>query len=345
LGKDASKFFGAVTPDLYTYDEVKAVTFESTIKRYTGSDGELYAIPWGSGSNAAGLLYHKDLVDEAGVDIESIKTWDDLKAAAKKLTKKDASGKIERSGVLFTYHEIAYTWLDMIAAQGAADKLLNTETGKWDFTIPEAREALELINSFVVDGIFDPQSGDPFTAFPNKIGAMMEVGPWGLGAWGEQYPDLELDYMYMPLYPGTTKNVHTVASWGSLAYSKNLKGAEKNAALLFLKEVLENPKFFNIAFEKNYWVGTPGSKAYLNDLVEKVKAGNIPSPKAAITASFAPKYVSNIDLLPTKISEPELIRATIFPEMTALFIGNKTIDEVLNYLTKTCTNLEQEKMM
>jgi len=343
LGKDASKFFGPVTPDLYTYDEIKEVTFESTIVRYTGSDGELYAIPWGTGSNAAGILYHKDIIDESGVDIESIKTWEDLKAAAKTLTKYDASGKIERSGILFTYHEIAYTWLDMIAAQGAADELFNVDTGEWNFNIPEAKESLEFINSFVEEDLFDPQSGDPFTAFPNKLGAMFEVGPWGLGAWGEQYPDLELDYMYMPLYQGTDKNVHTIASWGSMAYSKNLEGDEKNAALLFLKEVLENEEFYNIPFENDYWVGTPGSKAYLDNLVQKVEAGDVPSPKAGITARFAPKYVENINLLPTKISEPELIRATIFPEMTSVFIGSKTVDEVLDYLTQTCTNLEQDK--
>jgi ABC-type glycerol-3-phosphate transport system substrate-binding protein len=343
LGKDASKFFGPVTPDLYTYDEIKKVTFESTIDRYTGSDGELYAIPWGTGSNAAGILYHKDIIDESGVDIEGIKTWDDLKAAAEKLTKYDAGGKIERSGILFTYHEIAYTWLDMIAAQGAADELFNVDTGEWNFNIPEAKESLEFINSFVEEDLFDPQSGDPFTAFPNKLGAMFEVGPWGLGAWGEQYPDLELDYMYMPLYPGTDRNVHTIASWGSMAYSKNLEGSEKDAALIFLKEILENEEFYNIAFSNDYWVGTPGSKTYLNNLVQMVEDGNIPSPKAEITARFAPKYVENINLLPTMISEPELIRATIFPEMTSVFIGVKTVDQVLDYLTKTCTSLEQDK--
>lgn len=344
LGKDASKFFGAITPDLYSYDEVKEVTFETAISRTTGSDGELYAIPWGTGSNAAGILYHKDLVEEEGIDITSIETWDDFKDVAKKLTKYDEDGKIERSGILFTYHEIAYTFLDMIAAQGAADKLLNTETGEWNFNIPEAKKALEFINSFVEDDIFDPQSGDAFTAFPNKIGAMFLVGPWGLGAWGAQYPDLDLDYMYMPLFPGTERNVHTTVSWGSMAYSKRLEGSEKDAALIFLKEILENEEFYNLPFKNDYWVGTPGSKVYLDKLVQKVEEGNSPSEKAGITARFAPKYVANINLLQTKISEPELIRATIYPEMTGVFIGAKTVDEVLDYLTTTCTNLEQEKM-
>jgi lactose/L-arabinose transport system substrate-binding protein len=344
VDKDASKFFGAVTPDLYSYDEIKEVTFESAIARITGSDGELYAIPWGTGSNAAGILYHTDIYEEVGVDRENIETWEDLKDAAAKLAVLDDAGNIERSGILFTYHEIAYTWLDMIAAQGAAEKVLNPETGEWNFNIPEAKESLEFINSFVEDGIFDPQSGDPFTAFPNKIGASMLVGPWGLGAWGEQYPDLELDYMYMPLYPGTESNVHTIASWGSLAYSKNLEGAKRDGALIFLREVMENPEFYSIPFENDYWVGTPGSKVFLNELVEMVESGNSPSKKAEVVARFAPKYTSNLDLLPTKVSEPELIRATIFPEMTNLFIGQKTVDEVLDYLTTTCTGLEQEKL-
>ena len=343
LGKDPSKIFGAITPELYTVDELKKVVNASTLPRETGSDGQVYGIPFCTGANAAGILIHKDLFDEAGIDPKSIKDWNDVKEVAKKLTKYDSSGKIKRSGILFTYTESANLFLNMIAEQGAADKLLNPQTGEWNFNIPEAKNAIEFLKSFVDEKIFDPQSGDYNTAFPNKIGAMLVIGPWALGAWKEQYPDLKLDYINMPHYPGTNSNVQTVVSWASYAISKRLEGDKRNAALIFLKETIENPDYFNIAFSNGYWVGVPNSQNYINYISQLAKEGKAPNRAAEIAAEVASDYVPTIKLLPTKISEPELIRNIIYPEMQNVFIGTKTIDQMLDYLTKTLTQKEKEQ--
>ncbi|MBC7333525.1 MAG: extracellular solute-binding protein [Actinobacteria bacterium] len=344
LDKDPSKVFGPITPQLYTIEDISKICFASALGRVTGSDGEVYGAPICTGANAAGILIHKDLFDEAGIDPSTIKTWDDVKEAAKALTKYKADGSIERSGILFTYTETANLFLDVIAAQGAGGKLLNSETGEWNFNIPEAKNSLELLKWFVDEKLSDPASGDPFTSFPNKLGAMLLIGPWALGAWGEQYPDLKLDYIPMPKYPGTDKNVHTVVSWATLAVSKRLEGDKRNAALLYIKEVLENPEFFNIPFTKGYWVGVPGSQPYLEYVTELSKEGKAPTRQAEIAANVASSYVPSINLLPTKISEPELIRTIIYPELENVFLGRKTVDEALSYLTNTLTAKEQEKM-
>lgn len=344
LGKDPSLIFGAITPDLYTKQELAQITFEPALARVTGSDGEIYAAPLGTGANAAGILIHKDLFDEAGIDPESLKDWDDVKEAAEKLTVHNADGSIARSGILFTYTEAANLFLDMICEQGAKDKLLNPETGEWNFNIPEAKNAMETIQWFVDEKIFDPQSGDPFTSFPNKLGAMMVIGPWSLGAWGDQYPDLELDYISMPNYPGTTSNTHAVVSWFNFAVSKRLEGDKKDAALIFIKEAYENTEFFNIPISNGFWVGVPGSQTYVNSVMELVEAGNAPNRASEIAAIVTSNYANSIDLLPTLVSEPELIRTIIYPEMQNVFLGAKTIDQVLDYLTTTLTQKEKENM-
>ena len=342
LGKDASKVFAPITPDLYNANEIGEVTFKSALSRLTGSDGEVYGLPWGTGANAAGILIHKDLFDEAGIDPTSIQTWDDVKDATKKLTVYNDDGSIARSGIVFTYTETANLFLDLIVGQGAGKELFNSETGEWNFNIPEAKNALELLKWFVDEKVFDPQSGDPFTSFPNKLTAMLVAGPWTLGAWGDQYPDLKLDYIYMPKYPGLDKNVHTVVSWACMGVSKRLEGEKRNAALLFLKEMMENPEFYDIPFTNGFWVGVPGSKAYVGSVVKLAAEGNAPTKEAEIAATIASNYVPSIDLLLTEISEPELIRAVIFPELQSVFIGDKTVDEVLDYLTTTLTRIEQE---
>lgn len=342
LAKDASKIFGPITPQLYSRAGIGEATFESALVRVTGSDGEIYAVPFATGANAAGILIHKDLFDEAGIDPESIETWDDVKDATKKLAKYKDDGSIERSGIIFTYTEAANLFLDIIVEQGAGEKLLNSETGEWNFNIPEAKNSLELLKWFVDEKVFDPASGDPFTSFPNKLAAMLVIGPWSLGAWGDQYPDLELDYIYMPKYPGVDKNVHTVVSWACMAVSKRLEGEKRDAALLYIKEMLENPEFYDIPFINGYWVGVPGSKLYIDALVKLAAEGNAPTRNAEIAATVASAYIPSIDLLPTKVTEPELIRAIIFPELQSVFLGDKTVDEALEYMTTTLTTKEQE---
>ena len=58
-------------------------------------DGHVYGLP--RDIDVGVLYYNKDIFKEAGVDLPTDQwTWDDLLAAAEKLTKKDASGKIER---------------------------------------------------------------------------------------------------------------------------------------------------------------------------------------------------------------------------------------------------------
>ncbi|OEO32021.1 hypothetical protein VW23_013535 [Devosia insulae DS-56] len=54
----------------------------------SGPDGAVYGIPYEV--NTSGFFYRKDLFEQAGIDINSIATWDDLIAAGPKL--KEATG-------------------------------------------------------------------------------------------------------------------------------------------------------------------------------------------------------------------------------------------------------------
>ncbi len=54
--------------------------YDVAVQEMRGADGKLYGIP--VTTDARIIFYNKDLLSEAGVDPESIKTWDDLEAAA-----------------------------------------------------------------------------------------------------------------------------------------------------------------------------------------------------------------------------------------------------------------------
>ena len=84
-GKDVSKLFLPLTPTLMSTEEFKEYVYEAPLKNVTGSDGNIYGYPFLTGANAFGFTYHKDLFKQAGIDPSKIKSWDDLKAATKKL--------------------------------------------------------------------------------------------------------------------------------------------------------------------------------------------------------------------------------------------------------------------
>jgi sn-glycerol 3-phosphate transport system substrate-binding protein len=89
---------------------------EPAVARYYTIGGKLYSMPFNS--SAPVMYYDKNAFKEVGLDSEKkIWTYDEILDAAKKLTVKDASGKVTRSGVVFTL----YSWIfeQEQATQGA----------------------------------------------------------------------------------------------------------------------------------------------------------------------------------------------------------------------------------
>jgi len=89
---------------------------EPAVARYYTIGGKLYSLPFNS--SAPVMYYDRNAFKEVGLDPDKkIWTYDELLDAAKKLTVKDASGKVTRSGVVFTL----YSWIfeQEQATQGA----------------------------------------------------------------------------------------------------------------------------------------------------------------------------------------------------------------------------------
>jgi len=345
VGKDVSKLFTPLTPTLMTKEEFKQYIYTPPLKNVTAKDGNIYGVPAITGANAFGFAYHKDLFQAAGLDAGKIKSWDDLKAASKKLSVYNADGTIKRSGVLFTYTEAANALLDMIQMQGARDKVFNKQANTWNFNIPEAKKALETFKWFVDNKTFDPQSGDYATSFPNKIGAMLLIGPWNVGTAMSQSPELTVGFILMPPFP-TVKDklvLGSVVSYATYFASKRLKGDKLNGALLLLKEIMTNPaEYADIPFYKKppYWVGAICLKKYIDELAKRPADKMNEFAQTALTATQ--KGLPAINTLETRISEPILIRDVIHPEMMNVFLGKKSVDEALSYMTDYLTKQEKQ---
>ncbi len=142
IGKFPSYLQGEVQfMDLTSYvDPYREDIVASRLDIYS-KDGKNYGIPTHVGATVA--FYNTEILEEAGVDYTTIKTWDDYKAAGEKVK---AIGKI--MGCAETNNAAIYD--TMLAAQGS-DK--TDEDGNPTLDTPESIKALTTIQELVQAGI------------------------------------------------------------------------------------------------------------------------------------------------------------------------------------------------
>jgi hypothetical protein len=143
--------------------------------------------------------------------------------------------------------------------------------------------------------------------------------------------------------PDTELQIGSICHWGTNFLSKRLTGDKKKAALLFMKELITNPApYVDIPFAAKppYWVGAIGNKKYVAELKKRPASEMNEYMKTALIATeIGLPAVHGLD---TKISEAILIREVLFPEIQSVFLGKKTIDEALEFLTEYLTKKEKE---
>jgi hypothetical protein len=159
------------------------------------------------------------------------------------------------------------------------------------------------------------------------------------------FPELDVGYILMPSFPtANTKLVlGSVVSYASLFVSKRVSGDKKNAALIFVKEMIDNPNaYFDIPFYHTppYWVGAVCNKKYIAELEKRPADKMNEFTRTALVATN--KGIPAVRTLQTKISEPILIRQVIYPEMQNVMLGKKSIDEMLKYITDYLTKQEKQ---
>lgn len=99
------------------------------------------------------MYYNKEAFKEAGLDPNKAPaTWAELKEAAKKLTKKDASGNVTQYGIQIPSTGFAYWMLQTLTTPN--DVLLANEAGtKVTFDHPKVVEALDFWVNLAKDGV------------------------------------------------------------------------------------------------------------------------------------------------------------------------------------------------
>jgi multiple sugar transport system substrate-binding protein len=188
---------------------------EGLIDLYT-YDGDLYGAP--KDFDTVALWYNKALFDAAGVEYPSADwTWDDLKAAAAKLTD-PATGQYgiaaSQYGQENFYNSIAQAGGEVISADG-------TTTG---YDTAEALAGVELWTGLIADGssptaqqMTDTNPEDFFLS--GKV-AMFQNGSWAAIAYADN-PDIADSVDVAPLPAGATGNQSVIHGVANVANAKS----------------------------------------------------------------------------------------------------------------------------
>ncbi len=150
-------------------------------------DGKLYGLA--PVVNTIALFYNTQMLTEAGV--QPPKTWDELKAAAKKLTKPG------RYGIAFNAnatYEGAWQFLPAMWTNGGDET---------DLTSPQVAEALQLWTDLVQSGsasksVVNWTQGDAKDQFAAGKAAMMVNGPWQIPSL-QTTPNVKWDVVQFPV--------------------------------------------------------------------------------------------------------------------------------------------------
>ncbi len=201
-------------------------------------DGTLYCPP--KDFSTMTLQYNKDLFDAAGVEYPTADwTWDDLKAAAEKLTGGDVLGLVTPPNF--------ERWLPFLYQAGGA---IFDADGNVTLDSPEAQAALDYYVGLVTDGFAGPPSavdaGWGGEAFGNARVAMAMEGNWVINYLKEQFPDLNWGVAPLPqgtagqatmaftvCYGVAADNAHPEESWKLVNFLTGPDGAQYVAANSF----------------------------------------------------------------------------------------------------------------
>jgi multiple sugar transport system substrate-binding protein len=182
------------------------------------------------------LFYNKTMFDTAGQAYPTADwTWDDLRAAAKKLTLTGSDGKITQFGFSFDMYDMEPGWGEAVWSYGG--EILNADHTKTLLGDPKARQAWQLLYdmTFVDKSIPDSTTsgqygGDTFLA---GMSAMTPLGHWVVPG----YADAKLNFDAAPMPKGPGGRFTSVNSAGFVIAQGSKHPAQ---AFEFLKFVLSN---------------------------------------------------------------------------------------------------------
>ena len=219
-------------------EKIDLKVYEPNLLAYYTVDNKLYSMPFNTSTPI--LYYNKNMFKEAGLDpAKPPKTFDEVAAAAAKLTVKDAAGKVTRPGITIAI----YGWFfeQLMAVQNAF--YANNENGRaaaataTAFNSPEGEKILSWWQGMVKSGVagnIGRKTADTQKAF---IGGQTAMTIDSTGVLGDIVTGVggkfEVGTAFLPRPEGAKGGV--IIGGGSLWMLAGHPEAEEKAAWAFIK--------------------------------------------------------------------------------------------------------------
>jgi multiple sugar transport system substrate-binding protein len=278
---------------------------------------EYYVMP--EGIQGAIFMYNKAMFTAAGLDPAAPpKSWDEYVAAAKKLTKKDASGKLTLEGISVD------DWLpelNLLYQQGGNLVKRDGNTITANFNTPEMETAWTFFyDAFKKDMIWDPN----FPYFTDAIGtakaAMCINESWGWGSVQSTYPDVfkDLAATAPPLPGGQLKQYYgRKNSVLGLASVVNRPAEETDAGRKFLEFLYKEDLDDQLAISTiSGLVPTHADNVVRKEVTD--------DPFLGLAAQLTAKEFDTVDI-------PDSFSKIFYDGMTMLTANGNTVKEVMEF--------------
>ncbi|RCK70207.1 extracellular solute-binding protein [Desertihabitans brevis] len=189
-----------IVPDFETWKAAfPATTFIPGVHVF---DGKTYTFPLNSVRRLDRMLFFDtEVMSAAGYDdpVAQIRTWDDMRAAARAVTETGPAGLMAGGDNLSNL----VSFLAMSAGWRAPASGMDMSTGEYIFDAEEMVQAVELLQSMVADGSVVPgfltlNEKDARAQMPSGVAGMILNGPWDIPAWQRAAPDWSYAMATMP---------------------------------------------------------------------------------------------------------------------------------------------------
>ena len=191
------------------------------------------------------MFYRADLFKEAGIDPNSIETYDDYIAAGKKLQEKFP--EVKMTG--FPYSKDDNLWRCLLVQNEVY--FLNSN-GEITISTKKANESISMLKRFIDEGIAMNTVNWDSSIMANKNGniASYIIGGWWGGTIKDQMPEMKGKWAIMPM-PAYTKGGIRASSLGGSDLTVTATDPLKQAAAIeFIKQTLMDVDNQILMYEK-----------------------------------------------------------------------------------------------
>lgn len=257
------KFLSPVPTSVISPQEYAEEFYPTALDDFTGSDGQIYAIPWEI--DGLTVIYNKQLLQEAGYTTPP-EDWDSFIEAADKLTKRDSSGRITQAGLAIgTSRNVTHSAdiLGFLMLQNGAS-IMNSSRNQANLTSERAVTALTTYTNFATGEkpVWASYLANDLTTFFKGELAMMFAPSWRAFDIIEAASQIEFGLAPLPQLPNNDP-VYYSMYWGDSVSKTSSNTSEAWKFVNYLSQPEQQEILFSNSSEIRAF-GEPYSRVSLN---------------------------------------------------------------------------------